>query len=396
LAAARLAEGYTQFDLDITDTPRATARGGGMKGFVLGAEVPTVRRRHEQKQKTNDAEGQALGHTSFTQSTGFGDLARLMALIADTPWWVTQRGVRPAPQLVAHVASARKTTSMPDSGLIMIGPGMYTVEVLCHSLAHLIEDGYTAEFRGVLVELVRLAGGEAPAQRLAHSYMKFGLGVADTPRAVVRSGGLGGFILDTPMIRVHNIQRWATLLGQAESARRAEAGVLHGKAAKLAHMHGIDVSRLAAMRRKHGANFTSRLIRVGAGAYAPVRTELLYVVARGYPCSLRQGVDRGGQVTLLLGHRDNLHKIEMLFRVLDRQAQREMLMARPEGNVLQWQRAFLKGFAAGVENTNVQRQFDKGIRKDHPQRNAAALGAKAGRRAALRLGAETAAKLRRI
>jgi hypothetical protein len=294
--------------------------------------------RDTQRQKTYDAAYQVFKDTSFDQPVGIAVLEQVTELITSTPWWITQRGERPAPHLVLMPPGAKKSSSYPYSGVIKIASGMDTVATLCHEMTHLIKDAHTAEFRGTLIELLRLVGGDAAADQLRAGYALVSLGAASAPLAKPpRPGGIADFILDAP-------------------AAALEAKVANSEAEHQALGHAPVVTRF----------------QIGPGAYAAGRFDLLYVLAQESTCSLLNASTRAGIVAVLIGSAAAVHELEARFAALDARARLEMLAGHTSGSAFMWHRAFLLGFAAafGPTPTEEQSPFIGNANPDHPQRDA--------------------------
>jgi hypothetical protein len=302
--------------------------------------------RDTQRQKTYDAAYQVFKDTSFDRPVGIPVLEQVTELITSTPWWITQRGERSAPHLVAASFATKKSSSYPYSGLIKIASGMDTVATLCHELAHLIKDAHAAEFRGAQVELLRLAGGDAAAEQLSAGYAQASLGVAPRTRATpLRPGGLADFILDAP------------------------ANALEAKVISSEEKH-----------RALGHDPTTVRVQIGSGAYAAGRFDLLYVLTQTSECSLLNAATRTGVVAALIGPGAAVREVEERFTSLDAHAQREMLAEHASGSTLMWRRSFLIGFAAafGPTSTEEQPPFIESADPGHYQRDAFARGMDVG------------------
>jgi hypothetical protein len=311
--------------------------------------------RDTSKQKTYDAETSAFEDTAFERPVGLWALEQISGLIYKTSWWEKSSLRLTGATIVEAAVTATSSKAVLSANEIRIAYGMDTVATLCHELAHFVcTDGHGPRFRGAVVELIRMVGGDTDAERLESTYRRHGLSlISPTPAT---AGNLGAFVLDQkPTDEGRHLRRVMALLSKANSTTPEEAELLRAKAFELSARHGISVAHIEAVRKNEEANLVERWIRIGAGGYVTPRYSLLSALATSRCCETMWNNDRLGRVVGVFGHRNDVLEVEMLFSVIDRQARVEMMKVLTKGNTLHYRRAWLAGFVNGVEQS-LQRE----------------------------------------
>jgi hypothetical protein len=326
-----------------------------------------------QKQKTYDAEYIAFLDTAFEVPVGLWALEQVANAVYESEWWADLRPRAVRATIVEASPHAGRSKAVLAKGEIRISHNMDTIATLCHEFAHFVGSAqHDDAFRAAEVELVRLCGGDAPAERLAACYSRVALGVgtiAPAPHGILGeiTGGLASFALDTarPQETKH-VRRVLALLAKAQSTSPEESEALRAKALELSSRHGISSAHLEAQRSATEADLIERKIRIGAGPYVRPRYRLLRVIAHGHCCDVFYNTDRAGRVATVLGHRSDVVEVEMLYVALDHQARVEVMRAPASGNVIRFRRSWLTGFVAAVGAT-ISKEEKAATEGDKPE-----------------------------
>jgi hypothetical protein len=138
------------------------------------------------------------------------------------------------------------------------------------------------------------------------------------------------------------------LLAKAVSTESAsEAHALRAKAYEYTMRFGIDQALLDAT--SDTSEIVSKNIEIESGPYVEARSKLLTCLTRHLSCEVLWDSDRLSRVFTLIWFRTDVVMVAGLFAELDRDAALASLHADLTGNKLSARRAFLFGFADGVD-----------------------------------------------
>jgi hypothetical protein len=148
------------------------------------------------------------------------------------------------------------------------------------------------------------------------------------------------------------LRRIRGLLDQAESTPfPSEAEAFSAKAAALMARHHIDTAMVDRSRRgRHAGGIVEDDIELGRGQYVRARLALLGAVADAFGCRLLTSSRPDGRVGNVIGHRDDVDVVTLLYTSLLLQATRAATAEQvPRGHAgVTFRRGFLLGFAERV------------------------------------------------